>query len=105
MFPKQPADQAIVGKAKEDINNAVKHLDEYFLQDMPFIAGEEVSVADLMGMAEFYQLLEIDQAELYNGNTKVAAWMKRVEHRLSPHSAVANVKVNEIRAKYIEAKE
>lgn len=104
-FTKQPVDQVIVGAAREEVQKAVKHLDEYFLKDRLFIAGDKISAADIMGMVELYHLMAVQEENLYKSNKKVASWIKRVEDSLAPHCIVANKKIKAMRVNFIGAKE
>merc|ERR1712150_281702 len=101
---KQPLNKEVVDKAKEDVRKTVKQIDEYFLKDKPFITGDQISAADVLGAAELYQLRGCEEEELYMSNKKVAAWMKRVEDKLAPHFEKACMQINGIREQYKQAK-
>lgn len=42
--------------ALEDLNGSLKLIEEKFLQDRPFIAGDHMSLADLVAIVEIIQV-------------------------------------------------
>ncbi len=49
--PKERLDAAL-----ENLNQSLKLMEEKFLQDKPFIAGDKISVADLVAIVEIMQV-------------------------------------------------
>lgn len=49
--PQDKLDEAI-----EDLNGSLNILEEKFLQDRPFIAGDQISLADLVAIVEVMQV-------------------------------------------------
>ena len=68
--------EGILQKSKDMFEN-------YFLKDSKFIAGDEISIADLQAICEFtqFQMMDINPAE---GYPKLAQWMKDVQAKLKP---------------------
>ena len=95
-FPKQALDEAKVATAKADIRRAVTHIADYFLQDKPFILGDKVSVADLIGLMELEQLGAVNEQSVYEENAKVKAWANKVKQSLQPHYDEAMEKIRGI---------
>lgn len=84
-IPKRPANEALVKTAKAELAEAVTHIADYFLEDKPFIVGDEISIADLSGVAELIGLQSVNEAGIYESNPVVAAWVNRVEERMKNH--------------------
>lgn len=53
--PKDKMDSAI-----ENLNGTLKQFEEKFLQDKPFIVGDQVSLADLVAIVEIIQVRSVD---------------------------------------------
>ncbi|XP_020834402.1 glutathione S-transferase theta-2-like isoform X2 [Phascolarctos cinereus] len=72
-----------VPKEKVDRNRAfitqlLQHLEQKFLQDKPFLTGDQISVADLMALEELMQTFYAG-FDVFEGRPKLAAWRGRVE--------------------------
>ncbi|XP_038618852.1 glutathione S-transferase theta-2-like [Tachyglossus aculeatus] len=65
----------------QDQAKALQHLEEKFLQDRDFIAGDHISLADLMAIVELMQPVSAGH-DLFEGRPKLAAWRGRVEAAL-----------------------
>ncbi|NXG51060.1 GSTT1 transferase, partial [Psilopogon haemacephalus] len=64
-----------------ELNVVLNQFEEKFLQDKPFIAGTEISLADLLALEEIMQPLGVGH-DPFEGRPKLAAWRKRVEGAL-----------------------
>ncbi|NXG34977.1 GSTT1 transferase, partial [Dromaius novaehollandiae] len=62
----------------EELNVVLKQFEEKFLQDKPFIAGSEVSLADLVALVELMQPVGAGY-DLFEERPKLAEWRSRVE--------------------------
>ena len=104
-IPKRPANEAVIATAKSELQAAVTNIADYFLQDKPFVAGDEISIADLSGFAELCGLRAVNESAIYEDNPVVGAWMKRVEDRVKNHYDEAMASIHAIRKQYNEVQE
>ncbi|KAJ8384914.1 hypothetical protein AAFF_G00197220 [Aldrovandia affinis] len=70
--PKEKMDGAM-----EDLEASLNTFLEKFLQDRPFIAGENISLADLVAIVEIMQPVGVGM-DVFSGRPKLAAWRDRV---------------------------
>ncbi|XP_034464489.1 glutathione S-transferase theta-1b isoform X2 [Hippoglossus hippoglossus] len=64
--------------ALEDLNGSLKLLEEKFIQDKPFIAGDNFSLADLVAIVEVMQPVG-SGLDVFEGRPKLSAWRDRVQ--------------------------
>ncbi|KAJ7988130.1 hypothetical protein DPEC_G00320430 [Dallia pectoralis] len=62
----------------EDLEGALTVLEEKFIKDTPFIAGEEISLADLVAIVEIMQPVAAG-LDVFEGRPKLSAWRDRVK--------------------------
>ena len=98
--PKRPANADNVKSSKEALGKSVQNLADYFLKDKKFIAGDEISIADLACLCELVQLRGVNETACYESNPKVKAWAKRVEDSLKPHFEESLAIINDIAKQY-----
>ncbi|XP_068127659.1 glutathione S-transferase theta-1-like [Hyperolius riggenbachi] len=67
--------------ALAEFNTTMTTLEEYFIKDKPFIAGDKISIADLMAITEIMQPAAV-RADVFGNRPKLAAWKKRVEEAI-----------------------
>ncbi|XP_063769072.1 glutathione S-transferase theta-1-like [Pseudophryne corroboree] len=83
--------------AVAEYNNTLKNIEEYFLQDKPFLAGDEISIADLVAIVEIMQPVGAG-IDVFEGKPKLSAWKHRVEEAIGAelfneaHEAVLHAK-------------
>ncbi|XP_076842514.1 glutathione S-transferase theta-1b [Brachyhypopomus gauderio] len=70
--PKEKMDAAL-----EDLNSSLNLFEEKFLQDRPFVAGNEISLADLVAVVEIMQPVGAG-LDVFEGRPKLSAWKDRV---------------------------
>ncbi|MBN3296098.1 GSTT1 transferase, partial [Amia calva] len=71
-IPKEKIDSAI-----EDLETSLKMFEEKFLQDRAFIAGEQISLADLVAIVEMMQPVGAG-LDVFKGRPNLSAWRDRV---------------------------
>ncbi|KAM4604438.1 glutathione S-transferase theta-1b [Polymixia lowei] len=64
--------------ALEDLNGSLKLMEEKFIQDKPFIAGQQISLADLVAIVELMQPVG-SGLDVFEGRPKLSAWRDRVQ--------------------------
>ncbi|KAM7418330.1 hypothetical protein PAMA_015787 [Pampus argenteus] len=64
--------------ALEDLNGSLKLIEEKFIQERPFIAGDHVSLADLVAIVEIMQPVA-SGIDVFEGRPKLSAWRDRVQ--------------------------
>uniref|UniRef100_G1QRP6 glutathione transferase n=1 Tax=Nomascus leucogenys TaxID=61853 RepID=G1QRP6_NOMLE len=67
-----------VERNRTAIDQALQWLEDKFLGDRPFLAGQQVTLADLMALEELTQLVALGY-ELFEGRPRLATWHGRVE--------------------------
>ncbi|XP_034728819.1 glutathione S-transferase theta-1a [Etheostoma cragini] len=74
--PKEKMDAAV-----EDLNQSLKMLEDYFLQNKPFIIGDKISLADLVAVVEIMQPVATG-LDVFLGRPKLISWRERVKKAL-----------------------
>lgn len=100
MTPLDPTEQK---KLREEVERTVKHIDEYFLKDSPFIGGKDISIADLLGICELAQLEIVGEDAIVRKNAKVSAWYDKVKARVQPFYDEATEKLKGLKIMFGEA--
>ncbi|KAG9335356.1 hypothetical protein JZ751_005276 [Albula glossodonta] len=76
--PKEKMDSAM-----EDLDGSLKIFEEKFLQDQAFIAGDKISIADLVAIVEIMQPFFAGE-DVFLGRPKLAAWRDRLKAEVGP---------------------
>lgn len=74
--PKEKVDNAV-----EDLDGSLKLFEEKFLQDRPFIVGDQISLADLVAIVEIMQPLGAGM-DVFENRPKLKAWKDRVREEI-----------------------
>ncbi|KAA0196350.1 Glutathione S-Transferase Theta 1 [Hyalella azteca] len=93
-----PAKQANVDKFQTTMENVLQHFENYWLKDSKFVAGQEISIADILAVCELYQPAMAGY-NVFMDHPRLAAWHELVKLELNPELDEANVILNKIIAK------
>ncbi|GFO10541.1 theta glutathione s-transferase [Plakobranchus ocellatus] len=99
MIPKftgNPVDQEAVKGCRDKVTEMIADLESYFLRGKKFIAGDKISIADLLGVCELVQLYGCHEHELYEKSPVVKAWVENVKQETNPCFDEAMVKIHHI---------
>ncbi|XP_046568604.1 LOW QUALITY PROTEIN: glutathione S-transferase theta-1-like [Haliotis rubra] len=80
----EPIDMGKVEKCRKNVRSVVTGLEKYYLKSQPFLCGNDISIADILGSCELLQLHAVHEENLYESSPVVKAWMQRVRERLQP---------------------
>lgn len=78
-------------------------LENIWLNNTPYLAGSEISIADIFGSCEVEQV-RIAGFNPHEGRSRLTAWMKRVADETSPHYQEAHTFLNKLVKKIEEGK-
>lgn len=73
-----------VEEAQEKLDRSIKIIQQHFLANGKYIAGDEISIADLQAVCELTQLW-MPKYEAYEKGSRVDQWMNDCKERLQPH--------------------
>ncbi|NXH09668.1 GSTT1 transferase, partial [Bucco capensis] len=97
MLTGQPVPPEKLKSVTEELNVVLNQFEEKFLQDKLYIAGSEVSLADLVALMELMQPLGVGH-DPFEGRPKLAEWRRRVEDAVGKqlfqetHEGLLNIK-------------
>lgn len=89
--------EARVSEFKKRMKMTLELIENVWLKDTPYLTGNEITIADLLGVCE----IEQPRMAGYDARTeypKIAAWMDRVHQDLTPHYDEAHHILNKIAA-------
>ncbi|XP_049830734.1 glutathione S-transferase theta-1-like [Schistocerca gregaria] len=102
LFPamkgKQPNPET-VARREQIMAATLNEVENIWLNNKPYLAGDEISIADLLGACEIEQI----RMAGYNpcdGFPKLSAWLERVHHDTLPHYDKVHAMVRKITEKY-----
>ena len=79
----QPMNEVKCAETRGILKNSLELVENYFLKTTSFVAGNEMSIADLLFLCETTQYW-LAGHELYKERPNMAAWMERCRKALAP---------------------
>ncbi|XP_071489316.1 glutathione S-transferase theta-1-like isoform X1 [Diadema antillarum] len=86
IFPRMtgtPADPADLAPDVEKMEHTLDQFESYFLQDKPFLCGDDISIADLFAVNEVIQV-EPTRYDTLEQRPRIKNWVGRVREKLTP---------------------
>ena len=78
---KEAVEEAKIQENDGELHNSLDFIEKYFLQENSYIAGDDITLSDLLCICEIMQPVAI-RYDVTKGRPKLAAWMERVKSRL-----------------------
>ena len=83
VFRQIPVDTEKLRHTSGDLNKALDFIEHNFLKSTDYLAGGDITIADLLGVSEVMQPLA-GGYDVTMGRPKLAAWLERVKARVGP---------------------
>lgn len=78
-----PIDKEKLAECETQLDICLDKIDKIFLREASFLGGNEISVADLLGICELMQPYAVGH-DVFHGRPKLDSWAKRVQQQLQP---------------------
>ena len=95
----KPANEEQVKEAGKALNKILNDMENYFLARGDFLAGNDITLADILGICEVMQVISLGYPVERN-RPRMKRWMKQVKQRLQPHFDELHEEVMEFGRKY-----
>jgi glutathione S-transferase len=99
-FAKDSNNPASVKENAVALEAVLDQMENNFLQGRDYVAGDEISIADLFGHCELYQLLPVGYKIPEKKRPVLAAWIDRVKKATQPHFDQVSKTITEMEGKY-----
>jgi len=77
-------DRSKVEEAEKRLHKSIRIIESHFLANSKYLAGDEISIADLQGVCEFTQLW-MPKYKAYETGSRIDQWVNDCKERLKPH--------------------
>jgi len=94
-----PVKESSVQHYTEGMEQVMDRLDKHWLAKSPYIAGDKISVADILAITEMYQP-SISGFDCFRKHASVSDWHDRVKDELNPDFDDAHAILYRMKAKY-----
>ncbi|XP_047492675.1 glutathione S-transferase theta-1-like isoform X2 [Penaeus chinensis] len=94
-----PVNEKKVAEFQERMEIVLDQLETIWLKDHPFIAGDHVTIADLVAACELEQP-SMAGYDVCKGRPNLTAWFKRVRDSFQPHYDEAHMMVYRVKDKF-----
>lgn len=98
-----PVDQKRASFFRNQLENVLDQIENIWLKDRLYIAGDEITIADLLAVTELEQP-EMAGYDVRQGNPRITEYMARVRQRLQPHYDDAHSAVRQTKQTFAESK-
>ena len=82
---------------KARLDQALDEIENIFLKDQDFLAGDDMTIADIHGICEMMQSIAAKYDIFTSDRPKLLAWQQRVKQRLHPYFEDAHKMVYRVR--------
>ncbi|XP_018016977.1 glutathione S-transferase theta-1 [Hyalella azteca] len=97
MMTGDPPRESSVERYRTGLESVLKQFEDYWLKDSKFVAGQEISIADILAVCELYQPA-LAGYNVFTDHPRLSAWHELVKSELNPEFDEANVIFNKLRA-------
>ena len=67
-----------------NLETVLDQMEQYFLKDRKYLAGDQISIADLLGVCELMQPGCVGY-DFCKGRPSLTEWFQRVKDQIQPH--------------------
>ncbi|VVC24270.1 Thioredoxin-like fold,Glutathione S-transferase, N-terminal,Glutathione S-transferase, C-terminal- [Cinara cedri] len=101
MFSGKQANDTRIAQLERRMNQTLDSIESFWLQDNLFLCGNEISIADIIGICEI-EYTRIAGFDAFAGRPKLYKWKTRIASYLNPYYDETNEVIETIAAKYIK---
>jgi len=97
----EPPNEKSVARFEKGLDTVLGQIENIWLRDNPYIAGKQLSIADLLAITELEQP-GMAAFDVRKGRPKIEEYMARVRNDLQPHYDEAHSVVRDVTVKFKE---